>query len=57
MIADMHRLENAARLSMGHFEASMSPAPQKATIGAMRLGAMAIAAAGVLAVVAAFLPA
>ncbi len=52
MIADMHRLERAARLSMGEFEAAPPAAPPsrqpllgpKAAMVLAALGAVAVAA-------------
>ena len=57
MIADMHRLENAARLSMGDFEASLNPARRVAPAhGGLRLAGLALGILSVVLIVATVFP-
>ena len=57
MIADMHRLEDAARLSMGDFEASILPSHRVVPAHAgLRIAGLGLGIIGVLLVAATVFP-
>lgn len=52
MLADMHRLENAARLAMGHVDATVRPVVRKPSLAADTRLHLAAAGVAVLALAA-----